>query len=427
MAASGSLRPEAVEQALNRLAESSTFRRSELLKKLVRYLCEAELQGRRRDLEEYLIARNALGRPADFSPGTDSSVRTRVHALRQKLSEYYSSEGAAEEIQIELPKGSYIPSFVLRDEPPRPEPPPATPGNPAARTAPGWLWMLAGFGAAAVFAAIIWTSGYIELSGKARTPAVLLDFWAPMLHGTRPVAICVAQPVHLWVRDFHGAPPPLQNPSFPDAPPSSEAFRDWYIRRAGTAPPPGLVLHPSPNSPLWGDSAGAASAARFFARLGVESEVLPEGSLRNEFPIRNRHALIFGRPEFSNLVRDSIPPGGFTVAYQVKERRNAIAHQADPSRRFFNSWEEDRENFGLITILRDSAERMSIVFCGITSDGALAGMEYLATANEVAALKERFRKEGYSTWPPRFQVVVKTTSSIGYPMRTTYASHFVYR
>src|SRR5258706_100322 len=59
-------------------------------------------------------ATNALHRPADYSPGEDSSVRSRAHALRRKLQEYYEAEAPDAELRIELPKGSYRPIFVAR-------------------------------------------------------------------------------------------------------------------------------------------------------------------------------------------------------------------------------------------------------------------------------------------------------------------------
>ncbi|HKR31077.1 MAG TPA: hypothetical protein VJT08_11395, partial [Terriglobales bacterium] len=48
-----------------------------------------------------------FGRPADFDPQADSTVRVQVGRLRQKLQEYYHSDGARDAVQVELPKGSY--------------------------------------------------------------------------------------------------------------------------------------------------------------------------------------------------------------------------------------------------------------------------------------------------------------------------------
>jgi len=69
---------EEKREALNRVFQSQTFARSDRLKDLLRFVCEAEIEGRCDDLNEYVIGTEALGRPSGFSPGEDSSVR-RVH------------------------------------------------------------------------------------------------------------------------------------------------------------------------------------------------------------------------------------------------------------------------------------------------------------------------------------------------------------
>ncbi len=93
-------------QALRAVLESDTFARSERLKALLRFVCEAEMEGRGSELTEYSIGTLALGRPKEFAPLEDSSVRSRAHELRQKLEKYYSQEAPLAAVRIELRKGS---------------------------------------------------------------------------------------------------------------------------------------------------------------------------------------------------------------------------------------------------------------------------------------------------------------------------------
>ena len=51
-----------------------------------------DIEGRSEEITEYLLGVEALGSSASFSPGEDSSVRSRAHALRKKLQEYYLVE-----------------------------------------------------------------------------------------------------------------------------------------------------------------------------------------------------------------------------------------------------------------------------------------------------------------------------------------------
>jgi hypothetical protein len=62
-------------------------------------------------LKEYTIGVEAFGRPPDFDPKTDTIVRVQIHRLRQKLKEYYDSEGRHDPIVVEIPKGHYLPTF----------------------------------------------------------------------------------------------------------------------------------------------------------------------------------------------------------------------------------------------------------------------------------------------------------------------------
>src|SRR5436190_3380450 len=103
-------------QALERVLESRTFSRSERLRAFLRYVCEAEFEGRAQQINEYALGVSVLGRSPEYSPAEDSSVRTRAYELRNKLRSYYESEGADDPLQIEIDKGAYVPRFVRRQK-----------------------------------------------------------------------------------------------------------------------------------------------------------------------------------------------------------------------------------------------------------------------------------------------------------------------
>lgn len=68
---------------LKRLLASPSFLKSPNLSKLLEYLCNKHFEDCGRDLNEYSIAVEALGRTADFDPGISSIVRVEVHRLRK--------------------------------------------------------------------------------------------------------------------------------------------------------------------------------------------------------------------------------------------------------------------------------------------------------------------------------------------------------
>lgn len=99
---------------IERLVSNHVLHGSESLCKLVRYLAKQTLDHPGAHPKEYQIATEVFGRPADFDPQVDSTVRVQAGRLRLKLAEYYALDGAEDPIVVELPKGSYVLSFHHR-------------------------------------------------------------------------------------------------------------------------------------------------------------------------------------------------------------------------------------------------------------------------------------------------------------------------
>jgi hypothetical protein len=99
---------------IDRLAGSHALHSSESLCKLLRYLARQALEHPAEPLKEYQIATEVFGRPADFDPQLDSTIRVQAGRLRTKLAEYYASEGTDDPIVVELPKGTYHLAFHHR-------------------------------------------------------------------------------------------------------------------------------------------------------------------------------------------------------------------------------------------------------------------------------------------------------------------------
>jgi hypothetical protein len=106
-------------QQLERIAHSPVLHGSESLCRLLHYLGEHALNRPGEHLKEYQIATEIFGRPADFNPQSDSTVRVQVGRLRSKLAEYYGANGVDDPIVVDLPKGSYAISFHHREKSPR--------------------------------------------------------------------------------------------------------------------------------------------------------------------------------------------------------------------------------------------------------------------------------------------------------------------
>ena len=99
---------------IDKLLGSRTLHGSESLCKLLRYLAHHSFEHPGVAPKEYQIATEVFGRHEDFDPHLDSMVRVQAGRLRAKLAEYYASEGAADRIVVEMPKGTYALTFAER-------------------------------------------------------------------------------------------------------------------------------------------------------------------------------------------------------------------------------------------------------------------------------------------------------------------------
>lgn len=98
-------------QLIERIIASPPFQKSARLRELLLYIAEQALRGQAKLLSEHNIGHSVFGKPMDYSPLEDSSVRVHVRQLRLRLHEYFDSVGISEPLVVEIPKGSYVPEF----------------------------------------------------------------------------------------------------------------------------------------------------------------------------------------------------------------------------------------------------------------------------------------------------------------------------
>src|SRR5215470_5424841 len=140
---------EANQTQVQRILQSKAFRTSELQRNLLLYLAEKSLTGTADSLKEYTVGLDVFSKPASYDPRQESTVRMHVARLRQKLAEYYRTEGATDPVVVDLPKGGFKMTF-------EPRPVPAETPAPAEEPAPAkTFWRTrAGIGAMAALVLI---------------------------------------------------------------------------------------------------------------------------------------------------------------------------------------------------------------------------------------------------------------------------------
>lgn len=108
-----SLTMDECQEQVQRILRSATFRNSSGLQQLLQFLTTKAFKPGTDALKEYTIGVEAFSRSPEFDPKIDTIVRVQIHRLRQKLGEYYESDGGREAILVEIPKGHYVPTFRL--------------------------------------------------------------------------------------------------------------------------------------------------------------------------------------------------------------------------------------------------------------------------------------------------------------------------
>ncbi len=186
---------------IQRIVSSKAFKTSEVHRNLLNYLAEKSLAGEAQNLKEYTVGLDVFGKPASYDPRQESVVRMHVGRLRQKLAEYYRTEGLEDPIIVELPKGGFALTFDTR---PLPEPadgmPLAATPTPQRRAFTARELALAALLGVALIAA-----GYFALRlssvQKGVNPAApapgpwtpdLQALWAPLLSSDRPLMVTLA-------------------------------------------------------------------------------------------------------------------------------------------------------------------------------------------------------------------------------------------
>src|SRR6202035_3867546 len=100
-----------VREQLRRLVAHPLFTNSKRYPVLLTYTVEQTLLGNAGDLKERTIGVEAFGREPNYDVNLDPVVRTTAAEVRKRLIQYYYSPDHAKELIIELPVGSYVPSF----------------------------------------------------------------------------------------------------------------------------------------------------------------------------------------------------------------------------------------------------------------------------------------------------------------------------
>jgi len=384
---------------VQKILRSGALRHTEVLKRLLDYLGRQALEHPDDEIKEYTVGVEAFGKPAAYDPQTDSSVRVQAGKLRQKLDEYYRTEGAEDPVVIDLPKGHFKLEFRTRAAALASALAPASPPVPARPR--WWIWA----GAALAAAVLAGLAIYVEQRGRPAAPALtehwnaeMEALWKPLLTSPRPIMVAIGTPLFTKVgNSFFRAP----------------ALNTWEAaNKADAVRSVEKALKEGPVSPAFpytgvGEAEGAFALQRLLLPRGRDLTL--QVSNRLSWDEITRFNMIFlGPPKFNLQTADLPVQQDFEISHSRVQ--NLRPRNGEPAS-YEEKWNADRTNLeeghALITRIPGLHRTgQMIILAGSSTECTRAAVEYV-TRPEYVTPFVRFLRQEQGGIPDWFQVVIR--------------------
>lgn len=299
-------------------------------------------------------------------------MRNAAIEVRKRLAQYYLEPEHGAELRIELPSGSYVPSFAAESAAAELAVPlPKAHGSPLR-----WIAAVAALVVIAAAAAVLW--------GTRRTPASDLEaFWEPLFRDGSAIQVSIGQPTRLY--RFTGPRMKELNSLFGGA--KSDGAR-------GTRPPigPDEVVWVAPEYLFLRDALAGFKVATWIQSRGHASRV---ASVAQTNYSELRHAPLVAIGAFNNawsirvtaelrfVFDDRVIDG---VAYHcIVDRRNpgsVLWKVAQPASGAMG------EDYAIVTrVFEPTTEKTVISVAGIETYGTLAASEFVTEPTYLPGLR----------------------------------------
>jgi adenylate cyclase len=102
---------EDIRRQLQRILDSPEFHATQRQREFLKFVVTETIAGRAEEVKGYTIATRVFGRKEDFDQALDPIVSIQAGRLRRALERYYLVAGSRDPIRIDIPKGTYVPTF----------------------------------------------------------------------------------------------------------------------------------------------------------------------------------------------------------------------------------------------------------------------------------------------------------------------------
>ena len=102
---------EEISHQFERMLSSPDFRASPQQTAFLKFVVNQTLAGNANKIKGYTVATEVFGRRSDFDQSIDPVVSIQAARVRRALERYYLTAGQNDPVRIDIPKGTYVPTF----------------------------------------------------------------------------------------------------------------------------------------------------------------------------------------------------------------------------------------------------------------------------------------------------------------------------
>lgn len=404
---------EEKERALNQVLRSGIVRENTNLYFLLEYLGRKALAESAEPLKEYTIGVEALGKPADYDPRLDATVRVDIGKLRAKLSEFYQKDGAAYPVRLEIPKGQYEATFARAPHVPAPETKPAAPAKPKPRA----YLLTAALLAAAALGYVAARRMTAPVAAAPPMSAELQRFWQPYLQASKPNLIVYGTPLFVRLDNYFYREPQLNDPN--------EIRSDEEVRKLASALQTS-ELNPSYKFTGVGEAEALVLLTRLLTEQRAPTSVKRSRNLSWE-DLKGRNVVLLGSQKYNpQILKFPYQPEFEADRGRVTNLNPAPGEPSEYRHVFEGKFAAVLEAYSVISVYPgiDPTTRLTALACS-ANEGTGGAAEYVTRPD---TMKEMFEKMGLrpeEPLPAAFQYVIKVKLNEGVPVQFSYVTHHI--
>lgn len=408
---------ERIRAQLDKILSSEGFSHSERLCRFLRFTVEEAVAGRGASIKEYQVGVEVFDRKGSYDPRTDPIVRVEAGRLRNKLEEFYATEGRDDPILIGLHKGSYVPVFEQRRA-----------GLAWVGRIPGWLRVPRDKKGIAVLAlcllalaAVFWGTAQFQenralrrqmAAEKAHTDREFSLIWGQFFAPGARNLVVFGSPVFLaagrWNLFLRWA-----GLSESTALPGDPQYKDMQQRF-------GPLSEPRHDYALMSDAVGLQRLTAFFGRAGASLEALPAHSANWE-ALQDANVIFLGAPRMIPLLR-RLPA---QQDFEWDADHNVVNRHPRPGEqeKYVTSSHYDEISYAIVASFPGlRAGRRMMLLIAHSAPGTSAAIDYVTQPEPARALVQKL---GLSEQDPEkhYQLLLRVVVDRGARVKSEYVTH----